>query len=75
MVMNDPLPGPAQPGLSAEPTHPILPTPYPVPFLVGGLHGVHFQANGSLKDCYQYGRCRLFLIPLGPFGGGHHVES
>jgi BASS family bile acid:Na+ symporter len=48
MVMNDPLPGPAQPGLSAEPTHPILPIPYPVPLLVAGLHGVHFQASSSL---------------------------
>ncbi len=27
MVMNDPLPGPAQSGLAAEPAHPIFPIP------------------------------------------------
>src|SRR4029077_11418180 len=74
MVMNNPLPGPAHPGLSAEPTHPILPTPYPVPLLVAGLHGLHFQLDGSLKDCYQACRCTLLLTPADAYWGGHRIR-
>ena len=64
MVINDPLPGPAQASLSAEFTYAIFPIPYPIPLLVAGLNGIHLQAKGSLeklKACITVSYCTTLM--------------
>src|SRR5688572_19909559 len=75
MVMNNPLPCPTESGLSAKPPHPVLPIPYPIPLLITGLNGIHFQPNGSLKGRNQQGRCSCLLSFLGPFWRIDHLRK